>query len=372
MISSKKEPLVQRLVYYLLFFILLVYSLVETRNFVYPILLALLFAYLLYPLASYLEKSGVPRILANLISIILAGMILGLSIYFLLQQLEVFVDDFPILKVQALENVDEIEETIERNFGISTSEQRNWVKDRIGELFAFGSAFFQDAFTATTGTIAKIGLLPVYVFFLLYYRNKFKNFLMMVIPSNKHEKTVNILNQVSHVTERYMGGVVLVVLILSVLNSIGLAIVGLNYAIMLGIISALFNFIPYFGTLIGGIFPLLYALLLSSNPQMAVGVIIYFIIIQFVENNILTPNITGGNVQLNPFITILSIIIGGMVWGLPGMFLIVPFMAILKIVFEHVDKLHPYAYLMGISGTEDHSLTWDKVKKLWPAKNNKI
>src|SRR5690606_28565489 len=179
---------------------------------------------------------------------------------------------------------------------------------------------------------------------------------LKLIPREKHEKINNILKDVSHVTKRYMGGIFIVVLILCFLNSLGLLVIGVKYALLLGIASALCNFIPYFGTLIGGIFPLLFVLLMSNTPEKAFSVIILFLIIQFTENNILTPNIVGGYVRLNPFIIILSIIIGGMVWGLPGMFISVPFLGMFKIFCEQVTPLQPYAFLLGTQGTEKHAL----------------
>lgn len=358
---QKKYPALLRITLILFFITLSFFVLIAARNFLYPILFGVLFAYLLYPLTNFLEKHKVPRILANLAGIIFAAIVVSSAVFFLYKQLEIFVQDFPTLKAQALKNVDGLELWIEEKFGVSSAEQQQYIKERINDLFESGNQFFGTAFTATTSTVTKIGLLPVYIFFMLYYRNKFKRFILLVIPPQKHQKANNILNDVSFVTERYMGGVMAVVLILCVLNSIGLLIVGLKYAILLGIISALFNFIPYFGTLIGGIIPLLYALLLSPHPEKAVGVVIYFIIIQFIENNILTPNITGGNVQLNPFITILSIVVGGMMWGIPGMFLIVPFLAMFKILCEYIEPLKPYAFLLGTEGAEEHALTKEKL-----------
>lgn len=366
----KNYPPLLKITLVLLFLTLLIYGLIASRNFLYPLFFAILIAYLLYPLANFLEKHKTSRILANIISIIFAIIVIGGGFFFLYKQLEVFVQDFPALKNQALENLNLIEGFIEENFEVSSAEQRHWIEKQIDGFFQSGSELFGSAFTATTGTVTRIALIPVFVFFMLYYRNKFKMFILMIVPDEKHEKTENILNDVSYVTERYMSGVVVVVMILCVLNSVGLLIVGVRYAILFGIISALFNFIPYFGTLIGGLVPLLYSLLLSPEPEKAVGVAIYFIIIQFIENNILTPNITGGNVQLNPFMTILSIILGGLVWGLPGMFLIVPFIAMFKIFCEYFDHLKPVAFLLGTEGTEEHALTAKKLKKLFSWKNH--
>ncbi len=350
--------------YVLLFFILLVYSLTAARAFLVPLFAGILLAFLLYPLSSLLESKGVPRILANLIAIIFGIAVVAGAVYFIYAQLNFFVQDFPKLKAQALENLKHMEMAIQQEFGVSVERQDQWLKNFISQIFASGDVFFKEAFTTTASTITKIGLMPIYVFFLLYYRNKFAEFLLRITPTEKHPATRKILQGISSVTKHYMGGITMVVLILCVLNSIGLLIVGIQYALLLGVISAMMNFIPYFGTLIGGAFPLIISLITEDSPRYAFGVILLFIIIQFIENNILTPNIVGSNVRINPFFTILTIILGGLLWGIPGMFIILPFLAMFKIVCEHVEALKPFAFLLSTQGTEQHALTWKKVKKV--------
>lgn len=185
----------------------------------------------------------------------------------------------------------------------------------------------------------------------------------MVLPEKGHEKTDEIIKEVSVVVKKYMGGVFIVVLILCVLNSLGLLIVGVKYPLLLGLIAAICNFIPYFGTIIGFSFPLIMALLTGDGPGTAIGVVILFIIIQFTENNLLTPNITGGQVQVNPFFIILSVLIGGIIWGIPGMFIVVPLMATLRIICTKIDALKPWAFLISDTGTEKYALTTGKLKK---------
>jgi predicted PurR-regulated permease PerM len=207
--------------------------------------------------------------------------------------------------------------------------------------------------------------MPVYIFLMLYYRDKIYDFLMMVFPERMHEKAVKVISQISQVTKHYMRGVFFVVLILCVLNSVGLLIVGVRFAILMGILSALCNFIPYFGTLIGALFPLIMAIFTGDSPNQVVGVVILFVIIQFTENNILTPNITGGSVQVNPMVTIIGIIVGGMIWGVPGMFVVVPLIGMLKIVLENYTPTKPFAFLIGTTGTEKHSVTMQKLKRFF-------
>nr|WKN35120.1 AI-2E family transporter [Tunicatimonas sp. TK19036] len=360
-----QNSFIVRATFTLLFTILVFYSLIAAEDFLVPLLMGILFAFLLYPVASFLEKKGVPRILANILSIILGIVVISATVYVIYSQLSVFVGDFPELRQKALRNVRNLENYIASEYGVTVERQDRWLRDGISTFFTSGGQLFQALFSTTASTVAKIGVMPVYVFFLLYYRNKFREFLMRVTPVHGHRKMSKILREISHITKYYMGGISLVVLILCVLNSIGLLIVGIQYAILLGIISAVMNFIPYFGTLIGGAFPLLVALITEESPSYAVGVIILFIIIQFTENNILTPNIVGSNVRINPFFTILTIIIGGLVWGLAGMFIFLPFLAMFKIVCENIEPLQPVSYLLGTQGTEKHAITWDKIKGLF-------
>ena len=362
----RRYPFPLQITIYLLMVILFVFALITARNFLYPICFGILISFLLYPIASRLERLGVPRILAILLSIFMGIAVLYGLIYFISQQMMVFIEDLPRLKEQANQNIGTLQHTISERFGVSEWKQDRWLRDSISGLFEKGSVFLRTVFEATAGTVVKFLLVPVYVFFMLYYRNKFERFFIRLLnPFHRYFKPAALIKEISTIVKNYMVGVTTVVLILCFLNSIGLIIVGVNYAVMLGIISALFNFIPYFGTLIGGAIPLIVALLTESSPGYAGGVVILFLIIQFTENNILTPNISGGYVRINPFITILSIIIGGMIWGLPGMFLVVPFMGIVRVICTYFPELAPFAYLLSTKGTAKHSLTWPKIKNFF-------
>jgi len=344
-----KTPTIVKIILAMVGIIALFVIVTQARNFLYPILLGVLMAYLLLPIAAYLEKVKVPRPIAILISIIFGMTVIGGIVFFLYNRITFFLEDIPTLRVNATNNIDSILNRVESEFGLSVASQKNWLRQNINDFFESGTGNLINAFSATTSTIFGIGIMPVYVFFMLFYRNKFRNFLLMVTGKGTHEKTKNVLEQISNVTQRYVGGVVTVVLILCVLNSAGLMIIGIKYAIMFGILSALMNLIPYFGTLIGGTIPLAFTLF-SDTPEKALGIVVLYLIIGFVDHNILTPNITGGAVQINPFFTILSLVVGGIVWGIPGMLIAVPILGTVKIIFENISELHPYAYLMGSDG----------------------
>lgn len=361
---DKRYRLIKKLTVYITFFIVAIYALIKGQRFLAPLALATLFSYLLYPIAHFLEKKGSPRILANLASIFLGIGVLVAIIFFFSEHLSVFTEDFPEMKQQATQNLREVEQWMSSVTGVSNASVRQWVEDRIVD-FTNAQELVKSAFKATTSTLVRVGLMPVYVFFMLYYRSKVYEFIIRVVPDKEEGRTEEILKKINRVAEKYMTGVFIVVLILSVLHSVALSIIGIKYPILLGITAALFNFIPYFGTLIGALFPLLFSLLAMDSLNYALWVVIYFVFIQFVENNILTPNITGGAVRLNPFVTILSLIVGSMIWGVTGMLIIIPFMAVFRIFCEHVPFLKPVAFLISNRGTEKYALTWNKIKSLF-------
>lgn len=349
----------------LLFGILFLYVLIVAREFLYPIFMSILFAYLLYPVEKWLEERGLPRILANFITVIAAMAIFIGALVLLYRQLIGFLGDFPSLQEEAMKNLDRLQQSIDRCFGESDPDDEHWLQTQVSSGLELSGNFLREILMATTGTIAKFGLMPVYIFLALYYRNKFENFIYRQLPPVKHGKARQVIDQISHVTKHYMAGVVSVILILCVLNTAGLYLIGVEYALLLGIISAFINFIPYFGTLIGGAVPLLYTLLVQGDPNKALMVVLFFLVIQFTENNILTPNITGSKVNINPMFTILSIIVGGMIWGLPGMFLAVPYLGMFKVYCDYTPRLEAWSYMLGTEGTEEHALTFDKIKRVF-------
>ncbi len=369
--SQNRILFAQRFTYILLSIILFLYGLIAVKNFLYPIAFGFLLAYLVYPIANWLEKNRLPRILANFITIIGAlGILVGLAL-FGYSKLVPVAGELPELADTAVKNLSAMLANIGQYMGFEKSETKQIIQDQGAKFLESSGEYIQGIFSSTASTAVAIGLLPVYVFLFLYYRTKFAYFLLKIVPPSRKRETVAILREISKVAARYMGGVLIVVLILCIINSLGLWIIGMKYAIPLGIMSAVFNFIPYFGTLLGGLVPFMFAILVENNPGLGLRVILLFIIIQFVENNLLTPNIVGGNVKVNPFFIITGLVAASMIWGIPGMLLIVPFLAIIRIIFSHIDSMRPFAFLLGQEGTAKHSITFQKFKDLFSKKKTK-
>jgi predicted PurR-regulated permease PerM len=358
-------PLTLKILIYSLLIIALCFILVAGREFLYPITLGILFSYLLFPLANFFEKNHFPRILAILITLLLTLSILFVISMLIYRQILHFVDMFPVFKAQALKNIDDVENVIRQNFNIQHFNLTAFLRARIAKMFDSGSEFMKKAISATTGTIFSIGILPVYVFLFLYYRTKFAYFILKLLPREKHETMLSVLKEISSVTTRYMVGISTVVVIMATLNSFGLYLIGVRYPILLGVFSSLFTFIPYVGTLIGSLLPFSFTLLTGPDPFIALRILLLYIITHFIENNILSPNIIGKNVEVNPFFIIVGIIGGGMLWGIPGMFAIVPIMAMFNVLCKHFPSLQAYNFLLGLEGTSSHAITRENLKKFW-------
>jgi len=368
---QNKNSFLMRATYFMLFMILFIYSLILAKAFLVPIAFGMLFSSLMFPVCRFLCKIGIHRRLSIFISIILMGIVIaGVSIL-VVKEISDLVANFPELKARAMKNVNEVALYIQEVFGIETASQKIWAKDQIEILFSSGSKMMNNTLNAMTGTIFKLFIIPVFVYYLMFYNNRFHFFILRAVPDKDKYRTNKILTEISFVSQRYFGGAFVVVLILAVINSIGLYVLGVKYAILFGVISALCNFIPYFGTWIGSFFPITFTLLFGNSPDLAVWVFVFFAIVHFIESNILTPNITGGYVKLNPFFTILGLIGGGMVWGVAGMLLVIPFMASLKIVFENFESTQTLAFLIGRSDSEFYDNPIQKLKSFfYPRKSS--
>lgn len=313
---------------------------------------AVLLAYLLYPAASTLEDKGLSRIATNFILILGTTIFVFGSVYGIAVLITSFTGDLPEIQEQFRQNMNSFQTTVGSWIGVPENQQDSMINSALGNT----GQYFKTLFTATANTILWIGLIPVYTFLLLFYRDKFNKFLQLLIPSDEEHIAESIINQASKVVPKYMKGLFIVCFILMGLNSLGFWLVGVEYALLFGIIAAIFNLIPYLGTVIG--YGIVFVFVLGTqSPGVALAVFIQFFIVQFIENNILTPNITGSYVQINPLVIIFSLIAGGMIWGLPGMFVVIPYLAMMKIVCENIESLKPIGYLLGTRGTERHSIS---------------
>jgi predicted PurR-regulated permease PerM len=264
-------------------------------------------------------------------------------LYFLSSQIVGLGENFPLLKQKFAELLHQLQAWLQTQFGLGINRQvqlLNQAMDKSKDLLG------QTLGTAV-GTIGVVLLLPVYIFLMLYYKPLILNFLYEVFAEKNSKQVAEILTQTKTAIQSYMVGLLIEALVVALLNSTALLILGVKYAVLLGVIGAILNMLPYIGGIIAIALPVLMATVTKDGFSTQIGIIIAYAIIQFIDNNILVPRIVSSKVQLNAFCSILIVLLGAALWGVPGMFLSIPFVAILKIIFDRITYLKPWGRLIG-------------------------
>lgn len=341
----------------LLFTIICAILLIEAKDVFIPLTFSLIFAFIVLPLSNFMEKKKFPRWLSTTISVIFLAVVLSSIILILSYQITRFADDMPMLKGKLNEKSLEFQQYIKKQWGYSVKEQNKWIDQQKDASKDNAGNYLMDFFSATTGFIANMTLIPIMVFFLLLYRKRFKIFLNL-IDEQYDFHTFKMVKKIGIISQLYLKGLFFDVSILAVLNTIGFLILGVDHAILFGLIAAILNIIPYIGVIIGGLFPMIMVFVTQDSIWAVLGVLGVVTVVQFLDNNIIYPKVVGSSVSINPLMSIISLIIGNLIWGTTGMILALPLMGMLKVVMDHIDHLRPYGYLMG---EEDEPIADSKV-----------
>jgi predicted PurR-regulated permease PerM len=323
--------------------ILLVYVLFNLQDIIIPLAFAMILAILLNPLYNWLQKQKIPKTLSIIITLLMTLIVFGGIMYFLSTQIAKFSDTLPLLKQKMVALTTQFEEWAQASLGITVQKQIELVNEALNN----SKALVGSTLSTALGTLSMILLMPVYIFLLLFYKPLILNFLFEVFAEENSRHVSEILSETKSAIQSYMVGLLLEALIVAVLNSIALLILGVKYAILLGVIGALLNLIPYIGGVIAIALPVLIATVTKDGYNTQVGIVIAYIIIQFIDNNILVPRIVSSKVQINALISIITVLLGAALWGVPGMFLSIPFVGILKIICDRVPDLKPWGKLLG-------------------------
>lgn len=342
----KKDPLF-RITLVLLAGFLFFSSLYFAKDLLVPLSFAALLSMLMLPVCRRLERWRFPRWLAILSCLIIVISIVAGLAYVFISRVISFADNLPAYKVAINSKIEHTEKFLESTTKVSPADQIVFFKEKVSGFMENSSKYIKALFIATTSTIATIAVVIIYTFFFLYFRDRFKNFILKVTDPANEVKARMVITESGKVTARYLSGVFIVIIILSVLNSVGLMLLGLDYAIMFGVMVGILNIIPYIGVPVGAIFPVTMALITKDSLWSAAGVIGVIGINQFIEANFLTPKIVGKKINLNPLATIITLLVGANLWGVPGMIIFLPFLGVLKITLDHIEPLQPYAYLIG-------------------------
>jgi len=323
--------------------ILLVYALSILTDILIPLAFAAFISILLNPLSQRFERLKIPRPLAILLSMLIAALVLAGLFYFLSSQLSQFGDALPMLKQKLMVLYGDTKHWVTAKFGVAESKQDQVVKNAIDK----SASMVGQTINGVLGILAVVLLLPVYVFFMLLYKSLLLNFLYEAFAEENSKKVSEVLAETKTAVQSYIVGLLIETLIVATLNSLALILLGVKYGILIGTIGAILNLIPYLGGIVAIALPLLIATMTKDGYSTQIGVVVSYLVIQFIDNNILVPRIVSSKVQINALVSIIVVLLGNQLWGISGMFLSIPFTAIIKIIFDRIDNLKPWGKLLG-------------------------
>jgi len=331
----------------MVFIIVLVFFLIVGKSLLIPLFLAGFFAVLFTPIANWMETKKTPRIISTLVSmLVMATFVTGLII-FIFSTVANFQNDFQDVSGKIDNYIEDIDSWILTTFGVHADIAEKANEDYIISLLSENSGTITNFALGAVGSLSGVLLVIVFMFFFLLYRDHFVNVMLNIYQNHDQELVRSRIINLRKLLITYIVGVVKVMGILAILNLIAFTSLGIKHAIFFAVIGAILNIIPYVGPFVGALLPMIYSFLTKDSLFYPLAVIVCYQIIQFIEGNILTPKIVGGNVNLNPFITILGLLVGASIWGIAGMILIIPVMAVLRQIFEWNEETQPFAILLG-------------------------
>lgn len=341
----KTWPLYAKYTALILLVYLVLYGLYIGQDILAPLGFAFLFAVLLRPMEKTFIRWGIPKILAIVLTLIIAILVVAGLITFLSKQIASFVQDIPAIKHNLNDLWLKFQNWLSVTFNLSRADQAKILQkatsdtmDNIAPVSTLG---------VVTASVATIILIPVYVFLFLYYRTLLIRFIIECFEEKQHDNVHSVIQEIRYVVQHYITGLLTETTIVAVLNITGLLLIGAPFAILLGLIAAILNLIPYIGGLVAVFLTALVTFTNTGSVSTAVWAIIIFMIVQLIDNNFLVPRIIASRVQLNALISIIGVLIGGALCGVSGMFLSIPMIAICKVIFDKVEELKPWGKVLG-------------------------
>lgn len=334
----------------------LILSLVDAQGFLAPLVMSIVLALLMIPLSNKLENLGIGRGWSSLFCTILL-FIISLGVFALLSfQVKSFISDWENIKEQMRPKIEQAEEYLYEHTALNKEDFEAYKEQNDLTILGMGGSSGQRAFDFMKGVLSFLSnylLVFIYIFFLLAYRKKFKTFFLKLASQRDQGEAREIIDNTATLVQQYLVGKSFLIILLTVLYSIGLGVSGVDNFILISFIGAFLSLIPFIGNIIAFGLALVFGFLTTGDTTVLIGIIITFTIVQFIESYILEPYVVGDKVNLHPFLVILSIIAGNMIWGVMGMVLAIPVLGILNIIMNHVPPLYPFGYLLSTDKNED-------------------
>lgn len=326
---------------------LIILVMVYARDLIIPFCWSLLLALIILPFTRWLENKIKHRGFSALISILLLLALVGGIIFLLSSQVINLANEVPGLFKKLTIQFEDLRTFIDEKLGIPYQDQPVELTTRFATLIQESLGTLGKTLTQTLKAIVFIGIMPIYIFFMLYYRQRFYTFLIKLYGSSGRGSMLYRVQKATGVVQKYLSGMLIVTIIVAIMALIVFLVLGIKHALFFALFVAILNLIPYVGVFLASTVSILYAYITKDSLIYPVLTLALLWGIQLLENNLITPYIVGRQVQLNPLAVILVVILGGMIWGVSGMVLFIPILGGLKVMMDETEGMEPYGYLLG-------------------------
>ena len=342
-----KVPFYARVTIFLVGLIALLTIMYFAKSIIIPIIFAVIIAIVLHPVVKLLVRLKINRVLAILITMFLTFLIIAAFGTVLISQAGKFGESWPLLvqKFTALlnQNIADAAEYFNKDPQIF----HNWITKTQSEIINVSTAAIGQTIVILGNGLVILLLVPFYIFMILFYQPLLIEFVRMVSGSNYQSHVKDIVSQIKTVIQRYLVGLIIEAVLMATMNTIALLILGIEYAFILGILAALLNVIPYIGGIIAVALPMMVALVTKASPWYAMYVLAAYYFIQLIDNHYILPYIVASKIKINALFSVIVVLVGNALWGIPGMFLSMPLLAIVKLICDHIEPLKPWGFLLG-------------------------
>jgi len=342
-----KLPFYAKISIFLIGLIAFVAILYIAQGIIVPLVFAIIFAIVLHPVVNFFVRLRIHRVVSIVLALLLTTIALAALVALLFTQASRFTESWPVLVDKF---TDILNQTISNAAGyldIDPTKIHEWITKSVGELLNFSTASIGQTLVTVGNSVMVMLLLPLYIFLMLYYQPLILEFIRELFHNSNQSQVKEIVSQTKTTIQRYLTGLIIEAVIVAGLDIVVLLALGIDYAILLGVIGALLNVIPYIGGLVAVALPMMVALATNSTTWSPLYVLIGYYIIQLIDNNYIVPYLVASKVKINALFSIIVVFVGNALWGVSGMFLSIPLLAIVKLIFDHIDSLKPWGLLLG-------------------------
>jgi predicted PurR-regulated permease PerM len=339
------QPYIVRLAAILIAVSLIVLAFYHLKVVLVPLLFSIIFAVMVFPFCLRLEKWGFSKGFAAFFAVLFFTAIMGALAYIIYVQLGIFTEHIPQISAKLNSMINEFRDFAAHKFSMKKTEVGNRIQEQLTQLQ--NSSISVSSLSAVSFFLMNVFLIPLYVFFLIYYRHFFIEFFYKLFHQEDRELIDDTLQKMNGVIKGYLFGQVLDIIIIGAANSAVLYFIGVGYPIILGFVISILCIIPYLGMIVGSLVAVLVALMTTDTSWQPLTVFLLLWIIHIIDSNLVSPLIIGSRVSLNPLMAIFVLFLFGELWGLSGLFLALPLTAIVKVIFDTVPGLKAYGFLLG-------------------------